>query len=280
VARALVNAAYVKRLMALDLKSKSNSGRASGAHHARYLEICRQALELIERARKIYSYNHHQAGAGSVFVNASYLHLDSGDIDRAEDEVEKAFLLGDQTKDHILMSRARTLQAAIQNERAEEELGESPDIAMHANQARIYSEEAIALAKLTQNKRLLAGAYIARSVTAASDFFQDWETAKQFATLAGDLLSRDDRDHLSRELSQLKARILRATGIDEMLRTWSEGIISNKTFQQITEEFAEIVIPKVWVREDRKISRVATQLSMSPKKVRRILINANAIKHS
>ena len=65
-----------------------------------------------------------------------------------------------------------------------------------------------------------------------------------------------------------------------MLRTWSEGIISNKTFQQITEEFAEIVIPKVWMREDRKISRVATQLSMSPKKVRRILINANAIKHS
>jgi hypothetical protein len=178
------------------------------------------------------------------------------------------------------MSRARALQAAIQNERAEEELGESPDIALYANLARIYSKEAITLAKLTQNKRLLAGAYIAHSATAASDFFQDWETAKQFVTLSGDLLSREDRDHLSPELSQLKTRILRATGIDEMLRTWSEGIIDNKTFQQITEEFAEIVIPKVWIREDRKISRVATQLSMSPKKVRRILINANVIKHS
>ena len=278
VARALVNAAYVKRLMALDLNSKSNAGRASGAHHARYLEICRQALELLERAGDIYSHNHHQAGVGSVFVNAGYLHLDSGDIDRAEDEAEKAFLLGNQTKDHILMARARTLQSAIQNERAEEELGESPDIAMHANLARTYSEEAIVLAKLTQNKRLLAGAYIARSATAASDFFQDWETAKQFAALAGDLLGREDRDHLSRELSQLKARILRATGIDEMLRTWSEGIVNNKTFQQVTEEFAEIVIPKVWMREDRKISRVASQLSMSPKKVRRILNNANARK--
>ena len=280
VSRVLVNAAYVKRLMALDLKSKSNAGRASGAHHARYLEICRQALELLERAGAIYSYNHHQAGTGSVFVNAGHLHLDSGDLDRAEDEARKAFLLGDQTHDHILMARARTLQAAIQNELADEEEGESADIAMHANLARTYSEEGLVLAKLTENKRLLAGAYIARSVTAASDFFQDWETAKQFAVLAGDLLSGDDRDHLSRELGQLKARILRATGIDETLRTWSEGIVGNKTFQQVTEEFAEIVIPKVWMREDYKISRVASQLSMSPKKVRRILRNANALWHS
>ncbi len=215
-----------------------------------------------------------------MFVNAGYLHLDSGDIDRADDEAEKAFLLGSRRNDHILMARARTLRAAIHNERAEEQVGNSSDIAMHANLAKVYSEEAIELAKLTQNKRLLAGAYIARSATAASDFFQDWETAKQFVTLAGDLLSRDDRDHLSRELSQLKTRILRATGIDEMLRSWSEGIVSNKTFQQLTEEFAEIVIPKVWMREDRKISRVANHLSMSPKKVRRILTNLNLIKHS
>jgi hypothetical protein len=30
------------------------------------------------------------------------------------------------------------------------------------------------------------------------------------------------------------------------------------------------VIPKVWEREGRKVSRVAEKLSMSPKKVRRI----------
>jgi hypothetical protein len=66
--------------------------------------------------------------------------------------------------------------------------------------------------------------------------FRIGKLLKQFAALAGDLLSRDDRDHLSRELSQLKTRILRATGIDEMLRSWSEGIVSNKIFQQLTEE--------------------------------------------
>lgn len=88
------------------------------------------------------------------------------------------------------------------------------------------------------------------------------------------------RKPFSLELGQLKSRILRATGIDEMLHTWSEGIVSNKTFKQITEEFAEIIIPKIWLREDRKICRVATQLSMSPKKVRRILNKVNTVKLS
>ena len=61
------------------------------------------------------------------------------------------------------------------------------------------------------------------------------------------------------------------------LRGWSEGMLGNKTFQQITEEFAEIVIPKVWMREGRKISRVAARLSISPKKIRRILRNSGSI---
>jgi uncharacterized protein YjcR len=50
-------------------------------------------------------------------------------------------------------------------------------------------------------------------------------------------------------------------------------MVGNKTFRQVTEEFAEIVIPKVWLRNDKKISRVAEQLSISPKKVRRVLRN-------
>jgi DNA-binding CsgD family transcriptional regulator len=39
----------------------------------------------------------------------------------------------------------------------------------------------------------------------------------------------------------------------------------------MTEEFAEVVIPQVWLREGKKVSRVAARLSISPKKVRRIL---------
>jgi tetratricopeptide (TPR) repeat protein len=277
MARALVNAAYVKRLIALDLRDRSNTARAKAAQHVRFIEICQEALDLLERAGKIYAHHGHASGSGTVCVNAGHLYLDCGDIDRAEEKAEEAFRLGEDRQDHILMARARTLQALIHNERAEEQIGDTADTAMHANQAKECADEAAEIAKMTQNKRLLAGAYITRSTVAASDFFQDWETAKLFATLAGELLSREDRDHLSKELGQLKTRILRATGIHDMLRSWSEGIVHDKTFQQVTEEFAEIVIPKVWMREDRKISRVAEKLSISPKKVRRVLRNANLL---
>jgi DNA-binding NtrC family response regulator len=54
-------------------------------------------------------------------------------------------------------------------------------------------------------------------------------------------------------------------------------VLGDKSFQQVTEEFAEIVIPKVWAREGKKISRVAERLSISPKKVRRILRRAGLL---
>ena len=277
LARALTNAAYVKRLMALDLRKRLHAGRARGAQHARYLQICQEALELLRRAGEIYSLHRHQGGTGSVLVNAGHLHLDSGDIDSASDEAVKAFSLGKVRDDHILMARARILQAAAANARVDEQLGDDTDAAVHANLALEYSEEAIALALHTQNKRLLTGAYIARGATAANDFFQEWDVAKKFVSLASEQMSKDDRDHLSKDLATLKSRILRASGIDETLRGWSEGILGSKTFQQVTEEFAEIVIPKVWAREGRKISRVASKLSISPKKVRRILRNAELL---
>ena len=59
--------------------------------------------------------------------------------------------------------------------------------------------------------------------------------------------------------------------VDARLRKWSQGLIEDQTFQQMTDEFADLIVPKVCEREGRKISRVATRLSMSPKKVRRIL---------
>jgi DNA-directed RNA polymerase sigma subunit (sigma70/sigma32) len=83
-----------------------------------------------------------------------------------------------------------------------------------------------------------------------------------------------ESDHLLDDLAELKSRILQESGIHDTLRAWSEGIVGQKTFQQVSEEFAEIVIPRVWLREQKKISRVAERLSISPKKVRRILRNA------
>lgn len=276
-ARALVNAAYVKRLIALDMQPKMRGGKARGSAHARYLQISEEALGLLRQAGEIYTMHHHQGGIGSVLVNAGHLHLESGDIDRASNEAQKAFLFGEDKCDQILMARSRILQVAIELARSEEQLGEHPDTSLHANLAVQYAEEAIERATHTQNNRLLAEAYISRGAAATDEFFQDWETAKEYAAEAATLLGKDDRDHLFKELNALKAKILRSTGIDQTLRLWSDGQFGNKTFQQIQEEFAELVIPKIWINQGRNVARVAQKLHVSPKKVRRILSNARYV---
>ncbi len=270
-ARALVNAAYVKRLIALDMQTKMHKGSARGEVHSRYQRILKEAIKLLERAGAIYALHHYQSGTGSVLVNARHLHLEGGDIDRAAKEAENGYALGCEKNDLILMARSRILHAAVELARADEEMEEHLGSAQHADLAVRHAEDAIELAAHTQNKRLLAEAYILRGAAAAADSCQDWQLAKTYAGKAGELLSPDDRDHLLKELGALKSKILRSANMDQALRRWSEGDIGNKTFQQIQEEFAEIVIPKVWLSQGKNITRVAQALSMSPKKVRRIL---------
>lgn len=290
LARTLVNAAYVRRLQALEIRKRidaeARSGQdRSGKHTAgsrqtpfhRYQKICHDAVQDLSQARAIYVQHGNSDGIGKVSLNLGFLHLDQGDIESAEREAGEAYRLGVEQKDRILMARARMLGAAIENAHVEEQTGDSADIGSHANRAKQFSEEALTLAHGTQNRRLLAGACIARGTTAANDFFQDWETARAFAAEATDLVGPSERDHLVEDLASLKSRIVRASGINDVLRSWSEGLVGNKTFQQVVEEFAEIVIPKVWIRQDRKISRVAASLSISPKKVRRILRNSGFI---
>jgi tetratricopeptide (TPR) repeat protein len=276
LARALVNAAYAKRLIALDIKPKMRGGQARGSVHARYLQLIREALELLQKAGEIYALHSHQRGSGSVLVNAGQLHLESGDTDQASAEAHKAYLAGEKRHDLILMSRARNLQSSVELARSEEHGEERQDVSKHATLAARYSEHAIRMAEQTQNKRLIAEAYIGRGLVAADDFFQEFELAKDLAAKASALLTVDDRDHLFKELVALKEKVLRSMAIDQTLRLWSDGQLGGKTFRQVEEEFAELIIPKVWVNLGRNVTRVATQLSISPKKVRRILKNSRS----
>ncbi len=122
-------------------------------------------------------------------MNTGHLHLESGDIDKASDEALKAYSTGEQRQDHILMSRARSLQSAVELAQLDEQIGDEGSASKHSTMATQYSDEAIELAMHTQNKRLLAEAYIGRAQVAASDFFQEFEVAKEYASLASALLS-------------------------------------------------------------------------------------------
>lgn len=287
VARSLNNMAYVKRLIGLQLLRKIDAeaarrrkaaargnaanGRGKPSYRARFEELRREALAELNEAQTIYETygNHH--GLGSVHLNHGYLHLDTGDLDEAERESETAFHLADTRKDLILMARSRLLRCMIENVRVEEGIGENTDPGAHARLAQDFAKEAIEFAKHTENRRLLAYAHIWQGLTSSNRFFHDLESARLCYDQAVTMSKGVHAEGAWEDLQTLKTRVLRAGTVSPTLRAWSQGSVGDKTFQQITEEFAELIIPKVWEREGRKISRVATRLSISPKKVRRIL---------
>ena len=63
------------------------------------------------------------------------------------------------------------------------------------------------------------------------------------------------------------SHVVRGGNLDATLHAWSQGVVGERTFQQLTEDFADLIIPKIWDHEGRKVARVAKRLSISPKKV-------------
>jgi hypothetical protein len=209
-----------------------------------------------------------------VYINSGLLHLDGGDLESAVADAARAFSQGEERRDSILLARARLLQCTIENTCIEEQIGENPS--HHAQLAAGFARDAVEYAKQTQNPRLLARAYVWQGLTFAAEPVADLEPARRCCQQAMALLETGGMERQCGwdDLETLKARVLHARPIDPLLQAWSNGAVENRTFQQMTEEFARIVIPKVWEREDRKVARVAKKLSISPKKVRRILHSA------
>jgi tetratricopeptide (TPR) repeat protein len=267
LARTLTNIAYVQRLVAVQMGKQIDAQRerqqgpkspaARGQKHSQlrqHEELRTSAFANLDLAEKIYRHHEHHHGIGSVLENRGLLYLDVGDLDNAGTQAAQAYELGKEVNDSILVARSRLLQCEVENGKLEEEIEGSTHSWEHAQAARDYSREAVEAAKHTQNHRLLARAYIWRGLTS--------------------FLKAVDYDDLWEELQMLKQKVMPKGSIDPLLRAWSQGITGEETFQELTEQFAEIVIPKVWEKEDKKVSRVAKRLSVSPKKVRRILARA------
>jgi tetratricopeptide (TPR) repeat protein len=293
LARALANTAFVKRLIAARLGGKidrevarrlKTAGREASRlpfpklRERAHLERLRtEALAHLVQAEQIYTRYDDHRGLGTVHVDRGLLCLDSGDLDGAASEAAAAYRLGEDKKDYLLEARARILQSTVENAKFEEQIEEKSDLTHHAQLACDFARDAVECAKHTQNRRLLARAYIVHGFVLANDFFGDPHAAGESCDRAAALLKPEGQDYVWEDFQALRKKLLKAGSIDSVLRQWSQGIVGDKTFQQITEEFAGIVIPKVWKREGRKISRVAARLSISPKKVRRILSHSGLI---
>jgi tetratricopeptide (TPR) repeat protein len=290
LARSLVNMASAERLMRLQLRKKMDAAaarrKASGGREAaaaadtanamaearrQFARLREKAVEQLQAAGAIYKGQGNHRGMGAVHILRGFLCLDSGELDSAGSEAAEAFKHAEPKADYILMARARILQSIVENAKFDEQIEEAAGANQHAQLAHDFAREAVEFAEHTQNRRLLARAYVWQGMTFANDFFDNVEAARQCCDAAAALLKPQGPDYIWDDLQELKARILRRGPVDTVLREWSQGLVGDKTFQQITEDFAHIIIPKVWEREERKVSRVAARLSISPKKVRRIL---------
>jgi len=288
LARALLNLAFVRRLLALEahkeLDRLAASRRSSTEgpsdrpdlareQRLRIAAIRAQSRDHLEEAMEIYLRRQNHRGIAGVHINRGFLYLDSGDLERAAQEAAEAFAHGNEKSEYIVMARARTLQCITENAAIEEGVGDS---SLHHEAAEVFARDAVNFAGHTQNRRLLARAQVWQGITYTAAPARDLERARRCCEEAVALLQPEasERQYVWDDLETLKARVIETVPVDPLLRAWSAGVVQDKSFQQITEEFARIVIPKVWEREGRKVSRVAEKLSISPKKVRRILQSA------
>jgi len=282
LARCLANMAYVKRLTAIRLAHKIDAEATArrktsrppdpaniASLRQRIEQLHTEVLSNLAQAEEIYRALPHHRGWGTVHIERGLLFMDQGDIESAAAEANQAYQLGSAKKDNILMARARIVQSMIESAKYEEGLNEDP--AAHAQRALDYARDALTFAKHTENRHLLARANIFQGMVLCNDFFNNPEAARECCDRAAEFLTPGIHDHLWEEHQALKAKVLRGGSVDALLRKWSQGTTDDLTFQQLTERFAEVIIPKVWEREGRKVSRVAAKLSISPKKVRRIL---------
>lgn len=286
LARSLANISYVQRLLALQMikqmdaesrrrrKSRASGKAASGRgtnYREQYEDLRASAFANLDQAEKIYDHHRHHHGVGSVLENRGLLYLDGGELEDAADQAARAYAVGKEENDSILMARARILQARVEHARVEEEIDTSAKSWEHAQAARDFAREAVDAAGHTQNQRLLTRAYIWRGVTALDPAIHDLEDARHCWERASAFMKIAQDDDLLDELQLLKEKIIPRGSVDPQLRAWSRGDTGGKSFQKLAEEFAELVIPRVWEREGKKVARVARALKVSPKKVRRIL---------
>jgi tetratricopeptide (TPR) repeat protein len=291
LARTLANIALVKRLVSLQLGKRIDAqmkrrrkaaarGRtakeSATATRSSRDQLRQQAFTHLEEAAAIYQHNGSNHGVGTIHLVYGYFYLDDGDFERAEEQATLAFELAEQKSDYIIMSRVRLLQCMIENAKVEDGIGERADPETHATQALTFAQDAIRFAKQTQNRRVLANAYAWEGLTFCNAFLQDWDAARKSHDAATVLVKGEKGGQLWDDLQALKTMLLPRIKVDDKLRAWSQGSVGEKSFQQILEEFAELIIPKVWESEGRRISRVAERLAISPKKVRRILDTVGA----
>jgi hypothetical protein len=231
-------------------------------------KIYELVLADLDRAALIYERLPNGRGLARVRLYRGYLHHIVGELDLAMRAATEAYIAAESKRDIILMSSARNLQCMVEEATVEEEIEGWAD---HALAAQDYAREAVELASGTQDRRLLARVHIWYGLTLSNAFFNARDRAHEELQAAASYLDPSVPDYILDDFQVLKKRLLENDTLDTKLSQWARGEIREKTFRQLEEDFADLVIPIAWRQEGRKVSRVAARFSISPRKVRRVL---------
>jgi hypothetical protein len=256
-------------------RHSGTADRSSQSHSRQRLEQLRsEAFAALSRAEAVFHSIEELRALDSITLERAALSADCGDLQQAAHLARESFLAGRRHNDALLMAQARQLESRVEKMYCEEGVG--LDLTAHAQRACEFIKEARAFALQCDatpsiKRRLLAAVYVSEGLLLLSEFFNNPEAARECCHSAGEYVNSAETGEVWDEYQSLVVRALHSGNIDTKLRKWSEGLAEGKTFQEITEEFAEVVIPAVWAREGKNTARVVTRLSISPKKVRRIL---------
>jgi tetratricopeptide (TPR) repeat protein len=220
-------------------------------------------------AAEIYDRTPNVRGIARVHLYRGYLYLDMGKLDFAAQEAGDAYVAAESKRDFILMASARNLQCVVENARVEEEV---EGWINHAVASQDYARDAVELAMRTQDRRLLAIVYTWHGLTLSNSFFREREKAREAMDKAAAYLEPGVKDYIWEDFQSLKRRLLENATLEPKLLQWAHGEVGEKTFRQLEEDFADLVIPRLWEEDEKKVSRVAARLSVSPRKVRRVLV--------
>jgi tetratricopeptide (TPR) repeat protein len=279
VARALIDMSVTRIQVARHLRQNIDSfpdpqqgdGHRQPARVVRMKELSNLNETIfadLDRAAQIYQRHPNARGVARVHLWRGHLFLDMGNLDCASEEAAKAYASAESKRDFILMASARNLQCRVENAEVEEEVEGWAD---HAVASRDYAEDAVKLASGTQDGRLLANVYIWQGLTLSNAFFNAREQAREAMARAAGFLEIGLHDSIWEDYQSLKRRLSESAALEPKLMQWAHGEIGDRTFRQLEEDFADLVIPRVWDQEKRKVSRAASRLSISPRKVRRVL---------
>jgi len=278
IARTIVDMAcsnfnIMRRLRrSIDEGSQQQESKLQGTSRAVLLQelsdLCGQTLAGLDRAAQIYRDASDTRGVSRVHVIRGFLYLESGELDLAANEAENGYQLARSKNDQLRMATARNLQCLVENTAVEEGIG---GVAEHALAALEYAREAVELAGNTPHRMVLASAYIYLGLILSNEYFNNREGAHDVMERVAPCLESDLLYFVRESYQRLKKRLREEVTLESALIRLAQGEIGAKTYRELMEDFTDLVISTVWDEEKRVIKYTAARLSISRKKVRRVL---------